>query len=255
MAFSMGISTSQGTDAGNNTSTVYVSAAVYTDSYTSYYGMGSSWSINIGGAVGSGGGPSSMAKSSSFGFSWAYTFTHNANGYREAVGTAAYFSVPGYPYNGGVGGTTYGAIDYDRKPGAPASATATLNSDKSITVVAGGASSPAGAATYYVQYASSSDNGATWTAFGGQQTMSGQSFTWTTLLPGLTYKFRVWATNSDGTGPSIESNSLLLPSGFKIKTEGGLVHARTVKIKDTDGVWKNVRTFKIKTASGWVNTV
>lgn len=258
MGYWLSIGTSQSTDAANNTSTVYVDLYLNSNNGSSWWGTTIGGSINIGGNVvgfsrSSGG--SSSGSWSALVAQHAVTFIHDTNGYRGAVGTAGYFGPGSNVPSLSVGGTTYGAIDYDRKPGAPASATATLNSDKSITVVAGGASSPAGTATYYVQYASSTDGGLTWTAFGSQQTMSGQSYTWTTLAPGMYYKFRVWATNSDGTGPSAESNSLLLPSGFKVKTEGGLVHARTVKIKDTDGVWKDVRTFKIMTASGWQNAV
>lgn len=178
---------------------------------------------------------------------------HDANGYLGSIGFSASASTGGWGSAGASGGLG-GFSDYDRKPSSPASCTATLNSDKSITVTAGNVTSLAGTPTFYVQYASSTDGGATYGAWTAQNTMSSQAFTYSGLTPGIYYKFRVWASNSDGTGPTTESTGLLLPSGIKIKSGGVLVNARTFKIKTASG-WQDVRTFKIKTASGWVNPV
>lgn len=222
-----------------------------------YNGSSSSWSINIGGHTASGnttydfrGGQVLTIASGTTG-----AIYHNANGEITINASASFSGAGGYPLKSGSAGGGWTLTNFDRKPTTPSNVVATVNADKSISVDIQGVSSPAGAATYYLQYATSTDSGATWTAFGNQIQSTSNVFIYTSLQPGFTYKFRGFASNTDGTGGTKESNAVLLPAGFKIKTAGGLVDARTVKIKAEDGTWKDVRTFKIKTAGGWVNTV
>lgn len=242
-------------DPGNNRS--LVRADVYIDfsggSATSYNNTvnlnvnGNTGSWNIGTQSYSGAGARLVVS----GFdTWV---GHDANGYLGGIGFSTSASTGGWG-SASAGSSLGGFSDYDRKPSTPASCTATLNADKTITVNAGNVTSLAGTPTFYVQYAASTDGGATYGAWTAQNTMSSQAFTYSGLTPGVYYKFRVWATNSDGTGASIESTALLLPSGIKIKSGGVLVNARTFKIKTPSG-WQDVRTFKIKTSSGWVNPV
>lgn len=209
-------------------------------------GQGFSWSGPTSGGSTSAG--SQVINTSDF---WVYG---DANGWHGTVNASAWFNggggyAPGYI----TASASTGGFDYWRGPGSPSSCTATLNADKSITVSAGAASSPAGAATYYVQYAISTDSGASWAAWTNQQTMSGQSFTYAGLTPGRHYKFRVWATNSDGTGGFTESAAVFLPSGFRVKNSAGvIVYATSVGVKTANGRIE-ARAVRVKTANGIVD--
>lgn len=241
------------TDAANNRSLVRADA--YIDfsggSATSYNntvninvnGNGGSWNIGTQSYSGAG------ARLVVSGFdTWV---GHDTNGYLGSIGFSASASTGGWGSagaNGGLGGFT----DYDRKPSNPGSCTAFLNSDKSITVNAGSVSSPAGTPTFYVQYASSTDGGATYGAWTAQNTMSSQAFTYNALTFGRHYKFRVWATNSDGTSGFTESTALFIPVGVKAKINNVFINSTSLKAKE-NGVMVDKRTLKVKTASGWVN--
>lgn len=258
MAYSLSISTSQSENAAANTSTVSVTGTISTDAYTSYWGMSSSWSITIGGATNSGDGPTALSKSSSWSFGWSYTFGHDANGNRGSVGTSCAFSIPGVAYSGSKNGTTYGAINYDRKPATAGAVTATVNTDKTITVNVASTTSPAGAATFYLSY--SSDNGATWSAdvgAPGTQIPNTSNYThertFTGLTPGLNYRFRAYATNTDGTGGTTTmSTNVFLPSGGKMFNGTTFVPTTTAKIY-TGTAWVDITTAKIYTGTTWAN--
>lgn len=178
---------------------------------------------------------------------------HDANGYLGGIGFSVSASTGGWGSAGASGGLG-GFNDYDRKPSAPGSCTAFLNSDKSVTVNAGSVSSPAGTPTFYVQYASSTDGGATYGAWTAQNTMSSQAFTYTGLTFGRHYKFRVWASNSDGSSAFTESAALFIPVGVKAKVNNVFVNSTSLKAKE-NGVMVDKRTLKVKTAAGWVNPV
>lgn len=137
-------------------------------------------------------------------------------------------------------------VNYDRKPTAPTSVTATVNADKTISVSINGVTSPAGAATYYVSY---SQNGG---GFTGQQSGSGTSYTFSGLTPGSSYVFRAYATNSDGTGPSTDSTSTFLPSGGK--RYNGTAYVATQTAKRYDGTaFVTITTAKRYNGTAWVN--
>ena len=245
MGYSLGISTSESQDAANNQSTVYVTGTLYTGG-NSYSGYSTSYSVVIGGiTVASGAGPTALYNPNSWSFSGSYTFTHDANGYRGAVGTAVYFSGSGgySPGSLGTGGTTYGAIDYDRKPAAPTTVSPVANADKTITVTSNAVSSPAGTATYYVQWASSAD-GSTWGAWSSDITISGNARTYTfavgSLTFGLYYKFRMKASNSDGSSAYTESNN---PGSVFLAASGK---------RYTGSAWVNSTSGMIFNGSDWV---
>lgn len=213
MAWSISMSTSESYNPGANQSTVYATLYLNWSSWDSYANYDVEGYLNIGGNVAGAAAPRAVnypngSQSGSVGIlSHSVTFNHDANGYRGAVGTSGSFDGDGgySPGDLSVGGTTYGAVDYDRKPGACSSVSAS-RSGTSYTVYAGSASSPAGTPTYYVQY---SENGG---SYGNQRTMSGQAYTYTGLTNGVTYRFRVWAANSDGTGPAIDSGPYTMPT-------------------------------------------
>lgn len=253
MAYSLGISTSESQNAGANQSTVSVTGTLYTGGQ-SYSGYSTSWSVVIGGTtVASGAGPTALWDPGSYSFSGSYTYTHNDNGERGAVGTAVYFSGGGgySPGNLGTGGTTYGAINYDRKPAAPSTVTAVLNADRTITVTSNAVSSPAGTATYYLQ--SSSNGGSSWAS---EITISGNARTYTyavnALAPGGTYLFRMRASNTDGYSAYTNSNSLFYPSSGKRYNGSSWAQMATAKRFDGSS-WVDITTAKRYDGSNWVN--
>ena len=254
MAYSLGISTSESQNAGANQSTVSVTGTLYTGGQ-SYAGYSTSWSVVIAGTtVASGAGPTELWDPGSYSFSGSYTFTHNANGERGAVSTAVYFSGGGgySPGNLGTSGTTYGAINYDRKPAAPSTVTPVLNADKSISVTSNAVSSPAGTATYYVAY--SSNGGSTWSS---DITISGNARTYTfsagSLTYGLTYKFRMKASNSDGTSAYTTTTvDTFLPAGGK-RFDGSAWNATGTAQRFNGTTWVTLATAKRFNGTSWID--
>jgi hypothetical protein len=192
-------------------------------------------------------GPTSMAQGQTYTWSYPVTFTHNANGERAAIGVSVAFYVSGASFHdGSAGAGTQGALNYDRKPAKPASVTAVVNADKTVTVTSTAVSSPAGAATYYVSQ--SSDSGSSWSS---PVAMSERTYTFSGLTLGLDYQFRVYATNSDGTSATRTSDSYFLPAGGRRLTSEGFVPTQTFKRLTAEG-WVDVSTAKRLTAEGWV---
>jgi hypothetical protein len=220
--------------------------------------LAATWGINIGGQGYGGGATTSLGTSSSWSFGASRTFTHDANGYRGAVGTSCSYSIPSpVNYNNSVGGTTYGAIDYDRKPAAPSTVTPSLNADKSITVESNAVSSPAGTPTYYVGWSSSADLGATWGDWSAYTTIpsNGRSYTYVlgTLQAGLTYRFRMYASNTDGSSAAtISTLTVFLPAGAK-RFDGTEWKQGTIANIFTATGWKPITTAKRFDGTNWVN--
>ena len=206
MSYWLTISTGQSENAAGNNSTVSATLYLNSNNGTSWWGTSIGGHINIGGSVSyfsrSSGGAASGSWSAAV-HSHSYTFGHDANGYRGAVGISAGFgpgsNVPSLSVSGG----TYGAIDYDRRPASPSFASVNRSVD-SLTVSVNTVSSPAGTATYYVERR---ENGGAW---GDEKT--GQTVTYTGLTRGSSQQFRTRASNSDGYSSYTESNSYTIPT-------------------------------------------
>lgn len=249
----IGVSSSQSTNAGANQSTVYVTMTLYSngwsfDGYTTYYG------IRIGDAWYTGTAVRTLYSPNSWSVSASRTYNHDANGYRGAVDTEAYFDGTG-PYMPdylSAGGGTQGAIDYDRRPATPAFSTITVNSDKTISLGWAAVSSPAGTPTYYVSYASAVGGGGygSWSA---ESSTTATSFVYSGLPRGVTYKFRIRASNSDGfTGYSADYPGYFLPAGGKIYDAGSF--RLTAFGRKFDGTnWIDLTTAKKFDGSTWVD--
>lgn len=193
------------TDSANNRSLVSANAYVYV-SGSSASSAGGSGDLYINGS-GNGGsvGYWSRSRYGTVGVvSHSVWVSHNANGQLGDVSFSGSSSMNGLG-DASASGSVGGFPDYDRKPGYCSSVSAS-RSGTSYTVYAGNADSPAGTPTYYVER---SENGGGWT---GQNSMPGQQYTYTGLNKGLNYQFRVWATNSDGTGPVTNSAYYLVPA-------------------------------------------
>jgi len=226
MAWSLSISTSESQNAGANQSTVYANIYLNWNSWDSYANWNTSWSINIGGNVTSSGTysgtynyPNAQQSGSAYLGGHSVTFNHNPDGTRGAVGTSASFSTPTtYSYLPGplnATGTTYPAIDYVRPPSAPATVTASAVGSV-VNVTSSEASTPGPTITnYWVSYASSTNGGTTWSTWSTEVAMTSRAYSYTTLTPGLTYKFQVRAQNTDGYSAYKESATLFLTAGGK----------------------------------------
>ena len=179
---------------------------------------------------------------------------HNSNG--EATLSVS----GGITLSGGArssGSASWALTNYDRKPAAPSTITLTLNADKSITVSSNVVSSPAGTATYYIGYSSSSDGGSTLGAWSSYTTIPSNSNSYTyaanTLTAGLTYRFRMYASNTDGSSAATTSaTNLFLPAGGKIYNGTAWVNATNAKILTGSG-WQTIVTAKIFNGTSWVN--
>lgn len=259
MSASLSSGSSQGTNAGANQTTVYASATVtITNGY--FQGLQSWGRITIGDVTYSIPGPTYMAALSdphvapeSWYFEASRTYTHDINGYRGDVGVSASFDIDGFSsHNCSSDTADQGAVNFDRKPAAVTGTSATVNTDKSVTVSFSGGASPGGSpaltSTYHV---SASQNGG---AFTGDYTGSGSPITVTGLAPGNNYVFRTWATNgsNDGASASSDSSSVFVSSGGKIYNGTAWVPTTTAKIYNGTA-WVDLSTAKIYNGTSWVN--
>ena len=246
MASSVSASSSQSTNSGANQSTVngYGSVTITVGYFSGMQSYGRVW---IGGQNYDIAGPTSMSQGSSWSWSASRTYNHDANGYRGDVGVSVEFWVDGTSLHAGsAGAATQGAIDYDRKPSSPGAVSATVNSNTTISVAVQAVSSPAGTPTYYVQW---SQNGG---AYQGTQSSTGTSFTFSGLLPGQTYQFRAYATNSDGTGGTTYSSTVFLPSGGK-RYDGTAFVTTQLARRYTGTGWQDLSIAKRYNGTDWVD--
>lgn len=182
---------------------------------------------------------------------------HDANG-AGSIGASGSFSGNGnFPIGSGSTSGTYTMADFDRKPSTAGTVTASVNSDKSITVNVGNTTSLAGSPTFW--FASSSDNGATWSAAttGTTSLVSGSTYTgqrvYTGFTPGQTYLFRAYATNSDGTGGTTTmASGVFLNSGGKRWNGSSWVPVSIFK-RWNGTTWVDVTIAKRWNGSAWVD--
>lgn len=243
-------------DPGNNRRLYRTDVYLNASGYNAY---AEGWAANGGGYVDgqpfSWTGPSSASLNNSSvviktSDHWIYG---DANGWHGDVGASAWFDggggyAPGYISTSAV----TGGFDYDRKPDAPSSVTPTLNADKSITVTSNVVNSPAGTATYYVAY--SSNGGSTWSS---DVTISGNARSYTfaagTLEFGKTYKFRMKASNTDGTSAYTSTTlDTFLPIGGR-KYDGTTWPAMATAKKHDGTNWNTFTIAKRHDGTNWVN--
>lgn len=209
MGYSLSIiGASESYNAANNTSTVSITARLSSSGGYSYYGLGAyvRWYINIGGAsTGWQAGPGTLGLNSSWDFGWSYTFQHDANGYRGAVGTYAYientYNSTGLPFYLGTSGPTYGAIDYSRVPTATTAPTydARVSGSTNIKMYSSGTlpgGSPAAPSITSFDWVMKPNGSST-----GQTAVTAASpFTWSSADIATDYLVTAAARNSEGAG-------------------------------------------------------
>lgn len=184
---------------------------------------------------------------------------HSADKGTGSVGVSGSFTGNGgFPIGSGTISTkTYTMEDFDRKPSTAGTVTASVNSNKSITVNVGNTTSLAGSPTFW--FASSSDNGATWSAAttGTTSLVSGSTYTgqmvYTGFTPGQTYLFRAYATNSDGIGGTTTmASGVFLNSGGKRWNGSSWVPVSIFK-RWNGTAWVDVTIAKRWNGSAWVD--
>jgi hypothetical protein len=252
MASSTSGSSGQSQNVAANTSTVTGYGTV-TLTVGNFYGLQSWGRVTIGDQSYDVAGPTSMVAGNTWSWSYPRTYTHNTNGERGAVDVSVSFRVDGTTlHQSSASAGQQPALNYDRKPAAPTSVTSVLNADKSITVTSNAVSSPAGTATYYISY--STNSGSTWSAY---ETIASNARTKTyalgTLTLGLNYRFRMYASNSDGSSAAFtQTTDLFLPAGGK--RYNGSSWESTLTAKRYDGsAWQTLTTAKRFDGSNWVN--
>lgn len=242
-------------DPGNNRRLYRTDVWLNASGYNAYSGYNTSGGGSVNGYGFSFGGPSDVSLNNSrtvvctFDI-WIYG---DANGYNGGVGADSWFNggggwAPGYI----TASASAGGFDYDRKPDAPSTVTSVLNADKSITVTSNNVNSPAGTATYYVAY--SSNGGSTWSAY---TTIPGNARVYTfnlgSLPMGVNYRFRMYASNSDGSSAATaQSTDLFLPAGGRRFDGSSFVATLTAKRYDGSN-WNTLTTAKRYDGSNWVN--
>lgn len=236
-------------DSPNNRTLYRTRVYLNASGYNAYSGYSTSGGGTVAGQGFSFTGPSSASLNNSSqevytGTFWVYSDT---NGYLSGVYADSYFNGSGGYSPGSLSASaSAGGVNYDRRPSTPTSLTATVNSDKSITVDVSAVSSPASAAVYHFQY---SQNGG---AFTGEVTSSSPTYTFTGLTQGQTFQFRAWATNSDGVGDSITSISYFLPAGGR-RWDGTSFVSTSISKRFDGTAWVPIQTAKRYNGSAWVD--
>lgn len=180
------------------------------------------------------------------------TGTTNARvqGSFQNINGTNYYNVPYLGVDSGLVALT----DFDRKPNAPSTVSLDITANKELTVSSNTVTSPAGTATYYYQYSSSTDGGSTWSAWSTEVSTTVTSYTFSVPF-GRTYKARVRAGNIDGISAYSVSNSpssLFLPAGGKRWDGSGWQNVDNAKRWSGTG-WDQIQTAKRWNGSGWVD--
>ena len=256
MASSISASSSQSQNAAANTSAVGGSGTI-TITVGNFYGLQSWGRVTIGDASYDTAGPTAMNQGDSWSWSASRGYTHDANGVRGAVGVSVSFWIDGTSLHANsASAATQPALDYDRKPAAPSSVTPVLNADRTITVTSNAVSSPAGTATYYISYASSTNGGSTWSSWSADETIASnlrfKTYAVGALPTGTTYKWRMKASNSDGTSAYTESATLFYPSSGKRWNGTAWVQANSAK-RYTGSAWADLSIAKRWNGTAWAD--
>ena len=147
-----------------------------------------------------------------------------------------------------------GAVPIPNLPSAPSTCTTSTVSGRELTVTSGSSLANGAAITGY-RAQQSPDNGVTWQnaagTVGGSDLMTSQAITYSNLVGGATYKFRVFATNEMGSGATTTSSSVFVPSGGKRYDGTTFVNAsKANRRNETNTAWVPIATTKKYVVSG-----
>lgn len=151
--------------------------------------------------------------------------------------------------NGGLQGTVY----WSTVPTAPASISLAKTGRQIIATITGSSSNGGETiSSYSVQYRTSSNGGSTWGSWGGTQTISGSSTTYNNLTPALTYQFRTYANNSEGSSAARVSSNIFVSAGGK-RYDGSTWNSTTTAKRFDGSTWVDFTTAKRYDGSTWVD--
>lgn len=159
---------------------------------------------------------------------------------------------PYYFQTRGVSSEGNGAWSPSRVSFGVPSAPSTINTARTardVTVTVGAPSTNGGSVVtgYYVQY--STNSGSTWST---AQLMSGQTYTYTGLTAGLTYRFRTYAVNATGNSTFTTAADLFVPAGGR--RYDGTAWNSTATAKRFDGTnWVDLTIAKRFDGTSWVD--
>ena len=191
---------------------------------------------------------------------WYGTVGHqNANG-TGSVYVYSDFSIPGGPSygpNSPSAGYTFGLSDIDRSAGAPTSCSASYAPGTGMTVSWGASTSYINPFNYYVSYASSTNGGSTFGSWSSETTVasSSTSYLYTSLTPGLTYKFRVRAYNGvdQYSGFTETAAPVFLASGGKRYTTSNTWVQNTTDKRWNGSTWVTKTINRRYNGTSWVD--
>lgn len=173
--------------------------------------------------------------------------THNDDG-SKSVEVSSSISGGG-PITGGSNSGTLPLSNFVRPPLAPASCTVSV-SGRNATITSGNASVVNRPAITRYEVERTNNDGVTWS--GTVNTMTSQTFTYTSLDGGKFYKFRTRAVNNEGNGAWTESASTFIPAGGRRWT--GSVWQPTATAKRWSGSsWIDISTAKRWNGSSWID--
>lgn len=252
------LSASENINAGENYSTVTWSLTlIQTNTVNTWYlDAATTWYVNIGGYEYSGLFAYDFRSYDSLLLAATTTgaLYHNANG-ELGITVRAYVSGGGSIQSGDTGNNGWTLTNFDRKPAAPSSVTPTLNADRTITVTSNAVSSPASTAQYFIRWSQSTNGGASWGAWSSYEALgSSRSKTYAVnaLAPGNTYRWGMYASNSDGSSAETISTNLFYPSSGKRFDGSNWAQMLTAK-RYNGSAWIDLSTAKRYDGSNWVN--
>jgi hypothetical protein len=154
---------------------------------------------------------------------------------------------------GWTNGSLQGTVYWSTVPTTPASISLAKTGRQVVVSITGSSSNGGETITSYsVQYRTSSDGGSTWGSWGGTQTISGSSTTYNNLTPALTYQFRTYANNSEGSSAARSSSNVFVSSGGKRWSGSAWVATATAK-RWSGSAWVDLTVAKRWNGSSWVD--
>ena len=188
---------------------------------------------------------------------WSSVVDHDANG-SKTISASATYGTAGW----GTATATDSSVvltNFTFTAGTPPwmSAAAVTGVTGSVNISWGAATSYLTPVTYYYSYRSSSNGGASYSSWSSASSTTATSANYSSLTPGLTYQFRVYATNGqDGDSGYRESNTVFLTAGGKRfagpnANDWALTAAQAKRWNGSS--WTTLSTLKRFDGTNWVN--
>lgn len=169
-------------------------------------------------------------------------FDRDNNGTSGAAQRLSSTGVVEFTWNGRMAGSW----SWYTVPSAPASIAITSQVGTTVNLSYGNSTSNGGEAidSYSAEYR---ENGGAWA---GKKTVSGGTFSFTSLNPGSEYEFRVYATNAAGDSAATVSGSTLVTAYGQLYRGGQFRNITTGQLY-RNGTWRNLTVAKVYRDGQW----